>query len=1096
MDDDWGNSSLTPSEGSSSSLFEHVESQKKRTSVKADWLELRNHLFQSRAETEREEERLERERREHEAELALQQQEVAAQAYAAERARLDALDDGSDIPPWHRSSDRELKPTWLIELLVKTAQKEDADEVYLQYKNWPVKQELEGIKQAYEEMDNSQKKYKTPHALPPRRETQVFREGILLKQQEGMGESGDEMEEVIVEEIVVEYEEEEEEEIVEEEEEEEILEEEEEIVDEEIFEEEEEEIFLEETVHFIEETVHVVEEEEEEICEDSDDEDSFYEEEEVLEMSSSGSYDETEASDLTSHNESSSDSNSIASPPASPIAPNPAAPKKVLSPLEMLEQMNKPKIPTPTKKAVSRKSTRKSTSKRKSTKTKKPSRPSYRWEAHSEKKPPKQSTTSGEEGKAKLKKKKSPTKVPSSIQPSKLDFSKTPSPQKVSKTVAPKTAPAKAKWAQQKQTPNTTSPEQPQKSSPVKPKWAPKQTSNTAAAQGGSSTVKSNLAKWQKPAVTRDQLRSSIVKTKLESKPPLKKSPVPVTKDELRSSIVQTKLKNKPVLRKPSFLVSSKELKTNVVQEKLVNKPKWKKPAVSVTKDELKRSSVHEKLVNKPKWKRPSVSVTKDELKNSSVHSKLKNKSALKRPSFSPTKVELKSSKPQTKLEKKTPVKKPAVAVTKDQLKSSKVQEKLSNRPALRKSSFSVSSKELQASVVKDKLENKPKWRRPSVSVTKDELKGSKVQTKLSNRPILRKPSFSVSTKDLRGSIVQDKLAKKPDITKISSPVNNVKLVSMKNKLKKTPLPPLAPKPSASAALPSNQEKPKWMEKARAKDTAASERNSNSEATVKPKNESDPEEKPSWAKKKKNTTTNESKRDSEAVKPKADSQAPWTKLKLKPSTSVPNMKGSGKQGDSKLSVAKDRLQGNKDQTKSTSNWKSPTVTASSAKSNQERPNWMQQRTLVLQKSDQSATTANPKGKDEPKVRTKKSSQAENKLRRSSISVPNLKGATARKRNSLTHTPSKFANAKDWLKSTKEQAKVTTKPDLKATKPEDKVKTKRRSSLTLDLLGPSSAVSSANSSYSSLNGDDKPAWVERALALQQTSRSRDSDEDAQ
>lgn len=101
-----------------------------------------------------------------------------------------------------------------------------------------------------------------------------------------------------------------------------------------------------------------------------------------------------------------------------------------------------------------------------------------------------------------------------------------------------------------------------------------------------------------KPRVSAAELQSSKVQEKLESKPQLQKSVLQISSKDLSSSKVAEKLGNRPEIRKSALQISSKDLSQSKVTEKLAQRPSisdkkspMKKEEMEWMKQKLKPSS-------------------------------------------------------------------------------------------------------------------------------------------------------------------------------------------------------------------------------------------------------------------------------------------------------------------------------------------------------------------------------------------------------------------------------------------------------------------------------------------------------------------------
>lgn len=94
-------------------LLDHEASITQQESAQQDWLDRQERMKQRRAETAA---RQAKERQEAQEREEMVRVEAAAQAQAEEDAKFAALDDGTDIPPWHRGDYP--KPEWVVKLLL------------------------------------------------------------------------------------------------------------------------------------------------------------------------------------------------------------------------------------------------------------------------------------------------------------------------------------------------------------------------------------------------------------------------------------------------------------------------------------------------------------------------------------------------------------------------------------------------------------------------------------------------------------------------------------------------------------------------------------------------------------------------------------------------------------------------------------------------------------------------------------------------------------------------------------------------------------------------------------------------------------------
>jgi hypothetical protein len=549
-------------EDSISNLSDFADSISREEADQNEWKEKQERIAIKRAEAAAKKGREQEEAKQQEKLLQEQKSEEIRKAKAEEDAHLAALDDGTDIPPWHREQAKNNKPDWLLELLVKVAEKEDADDMYLIYKRpqqLPARQELSGIKQAaLEEAQNENRIYKTPYALPPKKEAQVVAQATK-----------EELIEYIEEEII----------IVDDEEEEHV---------EEIIEDDEEEILVDDAI--IEEEVldghddGMVEEEVwddndgdtvEEIIEDEEDEDEHFHEEiveDTAELKELPSSDHIRSPALTTGND------------ASVVEEKPTPFQTTLAPLKtqkLSTPWNDAGAAAPAVNLLKPKSD--SGLLPTSTTSKVPSprpidAPTYEapWKTRNLKKAVPADKESNDDGdddddpSYQVPWKNVPLKA--RFQPEELKGSKV---QEKLKHRSPILKPAFVVTKEQLKS------SKPQEKLSHKPPL-PKRSKTPTKGELESSMVQQKLRNKSiihKPSfeVSKKELECNVVREKLSNKPnigPLlnKKASLTPTKYELQSSKVQQKLRTKAILRKPSFEVSKRDLECNVVKDKLSKK--------------------------------------------------------------------------------------------------------------------------------------------------------------------------------------------------------------------------------------------------------------------------------------------------------------------------------------------------------------------------------------------------------------------------------------------------------------------------------------------------------------------------------------------
>ena len=706
-------------EDSKSKLSQHVDAKEKQESAQSDWLEKLERMVQARAEAAAKKAIEDAEQKRQEAEILRQRDEEIAQAIAEEDARLAALDDGTDIPPWHRGNPLE-KPAWLMDMLAKVAEREDADDVYKIYKtpkNLPAKQEITGIKQAAnEEANNCNKKFKTPQALPPKKEAEAVKqaardsqEDVYKKYKTPRALPPKKEAEVVKLALVVAADDNSakptttttatpvrscrgptiptstpalssEKEIIEEE----IIEE--EIVDEIIIEEE------------------VIDEEITE--EDIVDEDIIIKEEEKsLEEAIFATLENSWVAEQAATDPVASLNSKLQSPVHEKSEPDE-------TPISIIDSSNETEVEQ--------------------------SRPETVEEAiFIEAKPAALSTSpinveasqSKPRRKSKAARKASPEPLSIEVKPAALSTS-------LINVEASQSKPRRKSKAARKASP------EPLKSRQLPHTETKEESTNHALPESLSNGVfehkprASSMDDEGKPAglVTSDQ--SPTDAPPMETLESAKKLAVVV---ESVASPVED------VSEKEGLPLSGSIMTPSSIEE-------------GVDKTQASAKST---VVGSGAKEQDAVGKTQDIVTFSSTFDEEK-------PSYE---VPWKNFKLKARIRP-------------EELQASKVQEKLEKRPTLMKPAFVVTKKELKSSKLQEKLENKPELMKSALSVTRDQLASSKVQKKIKSKPAIRKPSFTVSREELTTNKVQEKLANKPDISRMHSAVKGDEMTSMKKKLK------------------------------------------------------------------------------------------------------------------------------------------------------------------------------------------------------------------------------------------------------------------------------------------------------------------------
>lgn len=183
--------------------------------------------------------------------------------------------------------------------------------------------------------------------------------------------------------------------------------------------------------------------------------------------------------------------------------------------------------------------------------------------------------------------------------------------------------------------------------------------------------------------------------------------------------------------------VSVVELKSSSVTEKLENRPKLKKVPYQISKQDLMENVVQEKISKRPSIQAVKAEARKDEMEW--MKAKLKPGGARKAaPAAETTPKEEDDGKPAWMKHKL----KPRVSV--QELQSSSVHEKLDSKQPIRQASIRLSKKELNSNVVKEKLAKRSSLLELKKSpIKKEEMEWMKKKLKSGNRNLLALPQLA-----------------------------------------------------------------------------------------------------------------------------------------------------------------------------------------------------------------------------------------------------------------------------------------------------------------------------------------------------------------